>query len=114
MNSKNLKIARTKTKYSQKQFASMLGISSQRYNAYETGRREPDNEMLLLIADKLNVDVNFLLGKMDSLKLPKLSATGTLKDILDVFQHAGLDGLTADELDKVAEYVRFIKSQRKE
>lgn len=29
------------------------------YNYYESRKCKPDNEMLLLIADKLNVDVNF-------------------------------------------------------
>jgi len=113
MNINNLKIARLKKGYDQKKLSELLSISQQRYSSYETGKREPDNEMLLLLADVLSVDVNFLLGKFDTLKIPKLSASGTLKDILDAYQHVGLDGLTPDELDKVAIYTRFIKSLRK-
>lgn len=42
---------------SQKELAEKIGISLQRYNHYETGRREPDEKTLTLIADFYHVEI---------------------------------------------------------
>lgn len=65
MNLEKLKKRREELGYTQKELALKLGISQQRYNFYENGKREPDNEMLLLIGSALDVDANFLLGNTD-------------------------------------------------
>ncbi|MDL0418371.1 helix-turn-helix transcriptional regulator, partial [Clostridioides difficile] len=46
----------------QKQFASLFGISERAYQYYEAGSREPNLETLILISNKLNVSTDFLLG----------------------------------------------------
>ena len=65
MNTLNLKRAREQMGINQKQLAERLGVAPQSYNHYETGKREPDNEMLIRIANVLEVSTNYLLGVPD-------------------------------------------------
>lgn len=58
-----IKYLRNREKLSQAELAKKLGVSKSTISMYEVGKREPDFEMLKLIADLFNVDMNFLLGK---------------------------------------------------
>ena len=64
----NLKEARENIGLNQKEFAQKLGMSQQRYQHYESGKREPDNHTLALIAQELGVTTDYLLGKSESLE----------------------------------------------
>ena len=66
MNIKHLKEARESIGLNQKEFAQQLGMSQQRYQHYESGKRQPDNHTLALIAQELNVTTDYLLGKSGS------------------------------------------------
>ncbi len=46
----------------QKEIAFDLGLGSQRFNFYVTGRSEPDISTLILLADYFGVTVDYLLG----------------------------------------------------
>ena len=50
-------------KLSQKDVADALGIGRAAYSHYESGRREPNIEMLLKLADFFHVTVDDLLGR---------------------------------------------------
>lgn len=50
------------------QMADMLGISLRSYQHYEGGSRYPSFELLVQIADILNVSIDYLLGRDDFLK----------------------------------------------
>jgi transcriptional regulator with XRE-family HTH domain len=45
--------------------AGKLNISRVRYNQYETGKRQPDNEILKAIANFHKVTVDYLIGNDD-------------------------------------------------
>ena len=60
---KRLKELRTAAGLSQQTVASKLGITQQAYANYERGKRQPDNNTLLFLADLFNVSVDYLLGK---------------------------------------------------
>lgn len=49
-----------------KQLATIVGVTEAAISHYETGRREPDNDMLLRIANALGVTVDYLIGHEDS------------------------------------------------
>ena len=49
----------------QDEVASVIGISRARYSHYETGRSEPDNEVLQALARYYAVTVDFLLNGLD-------------------------------------------------
>ena len=58
-----LKSLRTAKGMTQNELAKSLKISRSTVGMYENGSREPDYEMLELIADYFNVDINYLLGR---------------------------------------------------
>ena len=71
MDTKRLKELRESKQLSQKDMAKILGLQYQRYNHYETGRNEPDNNMLITIANFFKVSVDYLLGNKPDNTPPK-------------------------------------------
>lgn len=72
-----LKILRESKKLTQQELADKLNLSRVRYNNYETGKRNPDYEVLQLIANFYDVSIDYLLGKTEStpkkgIKIPVL------------------------------------------
>lgn len=63
MNVENLKCARLKKGYTQKSAAKSLGIGISTYCNYEQGTREPNNDLLVKIADLYDVTTDYLLGR---------------------------------------------------
>ena len=63
MNIDNLKKAREAIGLTQPQVADKLGISDGTYKNYEQGKREPNNTLLLKIADLYEVTTDYLLGR---------------------------------------------------
>lgn len=59
----NLRYYREKVGYSTKKIAELLGISANTYAGYEIRGREPKYEMLVKIADLLQVSTDDLLGR---------------------------------------------------
>lgn len=58
----NLREARELSGYSQKDFAQKLGIPVTTYRNYENTMREPSYDILIKIAEMLNMSVDQLLG----------------------------------------------------
>lgn len=54
--------ARKNAGYSQREAASLLGISKSTIASYETGRTQPDIESLGILADFYEVSVDWLIG----------------------------------------------------
>ena len=63
MNIENLKKAREAANLTQVQAAKKLGVSDGTYKNYEQGKREPNNEILVKIANLYNVPTDYLLGR---------------------------------------------------
>jgi len=64
-----LKEERELNKYTQKQMAEFLNIPLRTYKSYEAlgvNHREPDQELLLRMAEILETTVDYLLGKVDN------------------------------------------------
>lgn len=64
-----LKGLRIKSGLTQQEMADKLNISRSSIGMYENGEREPSFELLEIIADYFNVDMNYLLGKKNLLKI---------------------------------------------
>lgn len=60
---KNLKQLRIQRGFTQKQMAELLNITTNGYQHYELGTRQPPVDMLCKIADILGVSVDYLLGR---------------------------------------------------
>lgn len=100
-----LKSLRTGSTLSQQELASRLGISKSAVSMYEQGRREPDFDVLKRIADIFHVEIDYLLGRNET--LPEDFSPVTIAAHLDT------SDLTQAELDDVADYIEFIRSKRK-
>ena len=103
----NLKSLRKKAGYTQGDFAQKLGISASAVGMYEQGRREPDQKLLLKMAQTLNVSVDRLLGdEAGEMELEKMIESVIDKLIVEyTLTH---NGKVLDE-DEVQSVVNAIK-----
>lgn len=67
MFNKRLREMRMKRGLTQQRFADILDIALRSYQCYETGTRTPCYELLIQIADVLDVSLDYLLGRDDFL-----------------------------------------------
>lgn len=61
-----LQIARLQRKLTQKEVAVYLNMTERSYQHYEGGTRRPNFEVLVSLADFLNVSTDYLLGRADA------------------------------------------------
>ena len=59
----NLRTAREKCKYTQREVAEILHCAEPTYNRYETGKRQPSIETLINLAELFDVSVDFIIGR---------------------------------------------------
>ena len=57
-----LKKLRLENKLSQKKFGEIMGVVNQTVSTWEVGKREPDYDTLIKIAEFFQVSVGYLLG----------------------------------------------------
>ena len=79
-----IKELRTSLKLTQKDFASSLNISTVSVSSYETGAKNPSLEIVISIAQKYNVSLDWLCGLSENKSLEKELSTYTdlAKEIL--------------------------------
>lgn len=104
MLSERLRQLREEKALSQLELGKTLGIGNSTLSNYEAGYRAPDNETLVRIADYFSVTTDYLLGRTDD-------RNGSIK-ITTIAAHSDND-LTEDEQEKIREFAKFLKSQRK-
>lgn len=68
MFNKRLREMRMKRGFTQQNMADALDIALRSYQCYETGTRKPSFDLLIQIADTLNVSTDYLLCRDDYLK----------------------------------------------
>ena len=95
----NLRLARERKGFSQKDIAENIGVAKSTYSLYESGNREPNVQTIKKIADFLNVSADELLGIDDE---PQTIAA-----------HFDGDEYTEDELEEIRNFAAFVKSKRK-
>ena len=61
-----LQTARQQRKLTQKEVAAHLNMTERSYQHYEGGTRRPNFEVLVSLADFLNVSTDYLLGRVDA------------------------------------------------
>lgn len=59
---------RMKRGFTQQKLADTLNIALRSYQCYETGTRTPCYDLLILIADTLDVSLDYLLGRDEFMK----------------------------------------------
>ena len=78
-----IKEARERVGLTQKELADSLGIKPSTFNGYEKGTHDPKSDILMAIADKCGVSVDYLLGVKE--KAP--AAQELSKEHLILIQH---------------------------
>ena len=104
---KNLKDLRIKKGVTQDDMAELLNIKRQTYSAYERGVSLPDVTSLLKMAEFFGVSVDEILGNKQETALSGQPLSQKTKDLI-----ASYADLSEEELDKVIEYVDFLKTKR--
>lgn len=108
--------------YSQKDMAKELNITTSAYGYYEQGRNEPSLETIRILANKLDVSTDYLLGMIDE---PKHPITYQIKDdfvltdaeliaVKQLKEKQLLHELSKDPIENVNKLVRFWEFLRKE
>ena len=73
MFNKRLREMRMKHSLTQQNMADTINVALRTYQCYETGTRTPSFELLIKIADTLDVSTDYLLGRDDFLKSHAIS-----------------------------------------
>ena len=65
---KNLKYIRNQQHLTQQEMADKLGVKRPTYSRYESGERQPDNELQKKMADIIKVKTDYYLWKVEHIK----------------------------------------------
>ncbi len=107
-----LKRLREDLKISQTLLAKNLNITTARYNHYENGKREPDNDILKQIADFFNVSTDYLLGTTSD-PTPKDKQIFSEYELAKVFQNKLLDvGIDISDEKEQETLLNFIETNK--
>lgn len=96
------------------QLSKLLNIGESTISLYESGKRQPSYDILNKMSELFNCSIDYLLGKTDDPTPPgeRLFVPDELKDVRVAFHRGEFEDLNQDEVNKLAEYARFIKTQR--
>ena len=97
----------------QKDFAEYLGVKPSVISGWKSGRLRPSVEYISKLADYFGVSTDYLLGKTDDRNYQELVIPQDLDNVRVAFHRGGIEDLTQEEVDKLAEFAQFLKSQRK-
>lgn len=112
---------RTSAKLSQKDFAKLIGVSQTAVNFWENGKRQPKLEQLQKICNYFDISLKTLLHD-DSCITSNRNTDPIFEKMFGDFYspvdggiadiHFTTDEYTIEEIEKILEYSRFLKSQR--
>lgn len=92
--------------------AKTLGFGNSQFTSWKTGVAKPSAEALTKLADYFDVSVDFLLCRTDSPKA-ELQIPPELEKVRAAFYEGEQGEFTQQDIDDVADFVRFIKERRK-
>ena len=95
----NLKVLRESKGYTQLQLATILGVSQQTIQKYETNKSEPDIASLITIDDHFNVSVDYLIDHSPTGTDPHHAITEREYHLIE--QYRKLDPSTRKSLDTI-------------
>ena len=96
-----IKEAREKAGYSQKELAKIIGVAPNTFHGYESGKHNPKSVLLIEIAKTCNVSVDFLLGLSDKPNLNLDPPAAQYSDFTEL-----LDKLTPEQVGEAKGYIK--------
>lgn len=109
---KKLRELRNSLQLTQQEIADKLNISRVRYNQYETGKRQPDNEMLIVLSNFYKVTVDYLLGNDKKLTLDE-ELQQLLNDPDTLVAFKDFNNLSDTDKQEIINFIKFKKQQKK-
>ncbi len=112
---KRLRELRKKQKISMRDFGKLFGLAESTISLYETGKRQPDNEMLLKFANFFNVSVDYLLGNEQKEKAVGNNANSpdpTIDDAIKILKNLPPD-FRAHALDDLRSLAALVDKHNK-
>ena len=100
----HLKALRESENLTQEEFGGLFGIKKTTYQGYESGKREPDSDFWIAVAEKYNVSIDYLMGFTDDQKRSKYATPSALDRkyaALDDFGRHMVDLVVDAETDRV-------------
>ncbi len=97
---------------SRRELSFALGLEQSTYGKYELGQRQPSLEILQKLADYFDVSTDYILGKSEDPTV-ELNIPSQLEGVHVAFNRGEFEDLTQEEVDRIAEFAQFVKSQRK-
>jgi len=113
---KRLRKLRTSLQLTQQEIADKLHISRVRYNQYETGKRQPDNEMLKIISNFYKVSVDYLIGNDDLRNSEHAALDEELQQLLNdpdtMVAFKDFKNLSDTDKQEIINFIKFKKQQK--
>jgi len=103
---------RKNKKISQKELGELLGVAQNTVCNWENGRREPEYEMLLKLANFFGVSTDYLLGNSDSESSPCDISSDSAADSEKARLLEQFSRLSESEMQEALDYIRFQLSRR--
>lgn len=100
----HLKALRESENLTQEEFGGLFGIKKTTYQGYESGKREPDSDFWIAVAEKYNVSIDYLMGFTDDPKRSKYATPSKLDQkyaALDDYGRRIVDLVMDAETDRV-------------
>lgn len=94
-------------KLSQEKFGELAGVSQRTVAFWESGERTPSNSVLTDLANKLNLSVDYLLGRSDA---PKIKEPAVSDDELRAQTFNRIKALPLPVLEKILDLIDVIQS----
>lgn len=103
----NLKKARKRCGFTQRQLADLIGAKHNSVSNWETGQNEPDADSIRKICAILSITPNDLFGAVPS------AGTTVSRDDLKFALFEGSEEITEDMLREVLDFAQFVKTKYK-
>lgn len=104
-----IKFLREELGLKQEELAKKLSVSPSSIGMYETNKREPNNELVIKLANFFNVSTDYLLGKSD-IRNPEEQ----IKQEFEFAYHKEMEGLSDEEIADALRFYKQIKYGNKE
>lgn len=110
---RRLKQLREENSFTLEYVATRLNTTKTSIARYEKNDREPKSEMISALADFYNVSTDYLLGRTNERELSKERAKldPSVKTIA-AHRIGNVEDLSDDAIDKINEYIEFIRMQQ--
>ena len=105
-----IKTLREELGLKQEELANKISVSPSAIGMYETNKREPNNELILKLAQFFNVTTDYLLGKSD-IRNPGQQIDDVLNEAMIGMSKEEYEALNETQKKQIRDFAIFVKNQ---